>query len=51
MPIFSFTPTYFRARVAIGGGADTGAGQVFLDIAIFFEVFWWLLKMYLLAFR
>ena len=39
MPIFSFTPIYFRGRVAIGGGADTGAGQVFLDIAIFLKFF------------
>ena len=25
---------YFRARVAIGGGADNGAGQVFLALRI-----------------
>ena len=29
---------YFRARVAIGGGADNGAGQVFLALRILTKI-------------
>ena len=36
-PIY-FILVYFRARVAIGGGADNGAGQVFLALRILTKI-------------